>query len=236
MGLIAYAYDTPEGIENRLSFWLSMDEWGIAEATQIIADIDPDQSIKSGAKGNVIFQSVKLFTGHQVPEETDEDSHDDRFDGCICNDHSCAHCEANGELFAYARKCKDISRLLNKRSENLTYASPKVWIDRALAKKIEIPWIEWAKKSGLLPVGLAENVVPMKQANTTEDKPLSTKERDTFLIIIAALCGDSVITPADRGSASLIAKLTEGIGAPVTDDTIRKVLAKIPDALERRKK
>lgn len=33
-----------------------------------------------------------------------------------------------------------------------------------------------------------------------------------------------------------IAKLTESIGAAVSDDTVRRILEKIPDVLESRKK
>lgn len=68
------------------------------------------------------------------------------------------------------------------------------------------------------------------------DKAMTTTERNTLLTIIAGLCDYSAIVPAERGSASQIAKMTEEVGAPVTDDTIRKMLSKIPDALESRKK
>lgn len=68
------------------------------------------------------------------------------------------------------------------------------------------------------------------------DKPMTTTERKTLLTIIAALCDYSAIDPAGRGAAGQLAKMSEEVGAPVTDDTIRKVLAKIPDALESRKK
>jgi hypothetical protein len=73
-------------------------------------------------------------------------------------------------------------------------------------------------------------------APASVDKPMTTTERNTLLTIIAALCDYSAIKPGDRGAASQIAKLTEDIAATVTDDTIRKVLAKIPDALEARMK
>lgn len=67
-------------------------------------------------------------------------------------------------------------------------------------------------------------------------KPLTTTERNTLLTIIAALCEYSAIKPQERGAAAQIAKLTEKIGATVTDDTVRKALAKIPVALETRMK
>lgn len=76
----------------------------------------------------------------------------------------------------------------------------------------------------------------INDAPNISDKALTTTERKTLLTIIAALCDYSAIVPATRGAASQIAKMSDEIGAPVTDDTIRKVLAKIPGALESRKK
>lgn len=68
------------------------------------------------------------------------------------------------------------------------------------------------------------------------DKAMTTTERNTLLTIIAALCDYSDIKYQERGAAGQIVKMTEEIGAPVTDDTIRNVFGKIPDALESRKK
>lgn len=68
------------------------------------------------------------------------------------------------------------------------------------------------------------------------EKPIATSERNSLLTIIAALCEYSAIKPQERGAASQIAKLTEEIGAVVSDDTVRRALAKIPDALETRMK
>jgi len=76
----------------------------------------------------------------------------------------------------------------------------------------------------------------INDAPASIEKPMATSERNSLLTIIAALCHDSAIKPQERGSASQIANLTEEIGAPVSDDTVRRVLAKIPDALETRMK
>lgn len=73
-------------------------------------------------------------------------------------------------------------------------------------------------------------------AATVLEKPLTTTERNTLLVIIAALCDYSAIKHQDRGAAGQIAKMTEEIGAAVTDDTIRTTLQKIPDALRTRMK
>lgn len=68
------------------------------------------------------------------------------------------------------------------------------------------------------------------------DKGLTATERNTLLTIIAALCDYSAIKIDDRGAASQIAKLTEEIGATVSDDTMRRWLKAIPDALATRMK
>ena len=68
------------------------------------------------------------------------------------------------------------------------------------------------------------------------DKGLTATERNTLLTIIAALCDYSAIKPDDRGAAIQIAKMTEEIGATVSDDTVRRWLKLIPDALTTRMK
>lgn len=70
----------------------------------------------------------------------------------------------------------------------------------------------------------------------TKEKPLSTTERNTLLTIIAALCDYSAIDIKARNASSQLAGITAEIGAPVTDETVRKVLSKISDAVERRMK
>ena len=79
-----------------------------------------------------------------------------------------------------------------------------------------------------------EQAINDKPAST--EKPLTTTERNTLLTVIAALCDYSAIDPKARGAAQQIANLTQEIGAAITDDTIRNVLAKIPSAVEARKK
>lgn len=71
---------------------------------------------------------------------------------------------------------------------------------------------------------------------TKKEKPFEITERNSLLTIIAALCNYSDIKHDGRGAATQIAKLTEEIGAAVSDDTVRRALKKISDALESRMK
>ncbi|RBL87878.1 hypothetical protein DDE05_00435 [Streptomyces cavourensis] len=65
---------------------------------------------------------------------------------------------------------------------------------------------------------------------------LATTERNTLLIIIAALCKYSEIDLTERNATASVVQRTDEIGAPVSDDTVRKVLSQIPDAVAARKK
>lgn len=74
------------------------------------------------------------------------------------------------------------------------------------------------------------------QIGGSGDKPLATIERNTLLTIIAAFCKYESLDPAARGTATEIAKMTQDLGAPVSDDTVRRWLKMIPGAVESRMK
>lgn len=83
---------------------------------------------------------------------------------------------------------------------------------------------------------LAEFEKSLSAPTDVDDDPITPTERNTLLIIIAALCDYSAIKHADRGAAKQIAGLTVDIGVPTTDETVLKYLKMIPDAIERRKR
>ena len=102
-----------------------------------------------------------------------------------------------------------------------------------------VNWVismEWDIPKKFAAFAIAGNVSSASKASAMLDKPLATTERNTLLTIIGALCDYSDIKHQERGAASQIVNMTQEIGAAVTDDTIRKILAKIPDALEARSK
>lgn len=83
---------------------------------------------------------------------------------------------------------------------------------------------------------IAELRARIAELEKEQEKPLDTTSRNTLLTIIAALCDYSAISLDERGAASNIAKRTEEFGARVSDDTVRRILGLIPDALASRKK
>ncbi|MDD2744316.1 MAG: hypothetical protein PHV02_18815 [Rhodocyclaceae bacterium] len=68
------------------------------------------------------------------------------------------------------------------------------------------------------------------------EKGLNTTERNSLLVIIAALCEYSAIKHQERGVAKRIMEMTDEIGAHLDDETILTALKKIPNALEARMK
>lgn len=68
------------------------------------------------------------------------------------------------------------------------------------------------------------------------DPELMPKERNTLLTIIAALSAGLDIDYTAKAQAAVIQKLAEQIGVSISLQTIRPILKKIPDAVERRKK
>ncbi len=68
------------------------------------------------------------------------------------------------------------------------------------------------------------------------EKPLTSKERNSLLILIGALCKENGIDPNKRGIASALVAMTENLGAPLTDDTVRKILNQIENAVSLRNK
>lgn len=116
---------------------------------------------------------------------------------------------------------------LNRLAEKLTMI---VRIDRNLAG-CEIKELR-ERHLDLEQVRAERDLLKSRLAKSTTEA--NTTERNTLLTIIAALCKSSGIDPQERGAAVRVAKLTDAIGAPVTDDTVRRVLGKVADALEAR--
>ncbi len=64
-----------------------------------------------------------------------------------------------------------------------------------------------------------------------QEKLLSTKERNSMLTLIAALCREADFNLEQRGIAGALAASTETLGKPLTDDTIRGILKQVKDLL-----
>lgn len=103
---------------------------------------------------------------------------------------------------------------------------PWYYIEWAISKNHKIPWLDYAIEKGFY-----------KLIKSSEEQPLSDKERETLLVIIAALAKEAEVDIAKISKAGdLIANMTQLIGAPIGATTIETHLKKIPQALASRTK
>lgn len=79
-------------------------------------------------------------------------------------------------------------------------------------------------------VSFTENLIP--ESETAAE--LHTKERQSLLLLIAVLANQAGVDLAERGATATIARMTEEFGAAMSEDTVRKYLKQVGDALEAR--
>jgi len=109
-------------------------------------------------------------------------------------------------------------------------ASRKNFINWAIENEIDIPWLDWALKKDLV------DLEPEKRLDEQPKPPvLHTKERNTYLMLIAALLDRLNIDASKPGISKTIAGITDDFQAPVGEKTIRKILKEMKDALTTRK-
>lgn len=79
-------------------------------------------------------------------------------------------------------------------------------------------------------------LLSLDSSGSQKEKPLRSKERNTLLVMIAALCREIGIDYSQKGVTSAIEMITDKHGTPISDDTIRKVLKQLDDAVSARSK
>jgi hypothetical protein len=112
------------------------------------------------------------------------------------------------------------------------------YVKREIAKFDYVPSTNFPENSSLVikTKSLKEFETSINLESNNIEQPLGNKERNTLLIIIAALLKYDGFDPVGRETTSEILRMTEELGVVVSDDTIRNVLKKIPDAVESRTK
>lgn len=69
-----------------------------------------------------------------------------------------------------------------------------------------------------------------------DERPLSTKERNSLLVMIAALCKEVGLAYDARGVAPEIVRMADLIGVPMDSKTVLTALKQIPDAMGARQR
>jgi hypothetical protein len=166
--MVSNIYDVDEaGNENRILFWLRLDSWHLCDAAMLFADINPDSM--SMIK-NRTFDFSRLVSLKGVT-----------YDGL---DFDSINIEVEGakHLEKFKRKYDDIHNWLND-GEN-ERDSPNYWIERALAKKISIPWLNFAIEQGFYEKPKQLQAVE-KLLNPSFDKTSNTYPHELDLAIQA---------------------------------------------------
>jgi hypothetical protein len=126
------AYDVgKDGKENRILFWLRLDEWDVFEAAMLFIDVNPDSITRRKVWDGLTTLQGAAF---HLAFETDP--------------------KEKAKIFSvvaqYKGKYDDMCRILHGQDIDCEYppvASPQYWIQCALAKKITIPWLDFAIES-----------------------------------------------------------------------------------------
>lgn len=216
-------YQDTKHSENRLKFWLSLDQWTRTEAAFIFLDIQPD-TVKFDSVG--VLERYKSFSGNF---DIEQDLDDSGFPIAVGVD------SGGFEEYLTKQQLTMIYTLDSMASDNLKLlsryeiATPEQWISLAQEKKIPIPWLKWATDYGLckskddedsssdkydglsdeemfdLAYGLETRLKPIKN-----QKQLSTRTKNNYLKLIFALANGIVgFNPKKpHEAASLIIKET----------------------------
>ena len=142
--MVVSAYDGDEdGNENRICFWFRLDGWSRIEAAMIFADIDPDSSRQINDRSlhkKVAFSYIKTFSGASYPDLDDFDY------PIIIGEDPMGNqiIEGEDDLISYQKKYNDIYRILV--NPDINYDTPSYWLNLAIAKRVNIPWLEFASR------------------------------------------------------------------------------------------
>jgi hypothetical protein len=127
------------------------------------------------------------------------------------------------------KKIADLMTLIRHRLEPFEiHKTPAGW--KSALRRLDLPTPSWMD---VIKLDTSETLVQQK---IREEKPLNSKEKDSLLIIIAALCNHAGFKPSDRGVSVKIKEQVEQMGVKIDEDTVRKWLKLIPDVLEKREK
>ena len=244
-----------------LSSWLYYDTWTWQLGLPLICNIDVENSGRSDAWGGMILddlESIHPFDKglalvallsedpiYQLPPIRKPSSSDlgDYVRGLtalkkdfgrdnveIYSDDVLVRMSKRHRALAALRQAHDIFMTNPSHVATDTF-TPAYFLTWAESKGIDIPWLDWAKKQNL--VDLSDTIVNRSDLGTVVSRSaLSTRERNTLLVVIAALCQECGIDPKQRAITKKVVGLTEKIGAPVSDDTIRKILKSLVSVVE----
>lgn len=232
---------------SRLRDWLELATWESKEAVCLLCDIDPTGTdIHWDGFTNIHGGHVdapKVERGQLLTEgrASSFDQPGDRFLDVSGHEYdpwfrvddieSVIGIDDTQSLQRHRAEMK-LRKVWSKYSRNPNHQSlrnrpPHEYIEWAISEGVDIPWLEWAIQESL--VDLAKDTRMLDRINQNS---LHSRERNTLLVLIAALCRANSIDYERRGIAKQLVGLVDEIGMSISDDTVRKILKDIPQALD----
>ena len=129
--MTASPYDVDkDGNENRILFWLRLDTWHLCQAALLFIDVNPDSVEWHKNKNWYELTTLKgvAFAAYAFENNAEEDA------------------KIVKDIEQYERKYNDMHRILF--DQDMEFNTPDNWIERALAKNISIPWLDFAIEHG----------------------------------------------------------------------------------------
>ncbi len=248
-----------------LSKWLRYDTWTWQLGLPLICNIDMENSGRSDAWGGLMLsdpEEVEIFDisfalvallsedpVYQLPPIKEPNNSDlgdyvqrlaalkkelGRDNVEINSDDVLVRMSRRHRALIELRQAHDIFMTNPDHGATDTF-KPAYFLIWAASKGIDIPWLDWAKEQNL--VDLSDTVVSRADLGTVVNRSdVGTRERNTLLVVIAALCEECGIDPEQRAITKKVVGLTEKIGAPVSGDTIHKILKSLASAVDSRTK
>lgn len=219
--LLRITTDKIEGIAppERLPRWLRFDTWTVDEGLVLLCGFDP--------KGIRFNEDGTLISVHSLEPTTPTRLDGLDFSNPFVSEIVGSRLERSMKM-AFAGDRAELKAFWSSGNHTETRYPPKYFIDWIESKGFKIPWKEWAVKNGYL---------GQSQEGRAQEKPLTTKERNTLLTIIAVLCKEAKFDHKKASkTAGLIRGTANGMGLDIGETTIENHLKKIDDALEGRMK
>ena len=235
-------YTTPKNHEIRVS----QDDWIALEKPVLSIDGIWDLTMVGGEKLDIEHKYQQLTSGLEVTLETIAGVFVQQ-DDVVCQlQESFDDNEYQKGSKAYQKEMKRhiVNNDMSCDEEKKLRTKFKADRDKFLEDRMNKPKEDGYYPAGGLPQDCAlvirtneiTRFIKSLEDTPISEKPLAPKERNSLLVLIGALCKEVGIDPNERGVAISLVRMTEILGAPLTDDTIRKILNQIEDAVDLRSK
>lgn len=209
MSLIASVYEGDGSFRlnfsGRLEYLCRLDQWTAEVASAVMLDIDPDSIEWDGNKSG--FVRVTMLTGAHISSVEDVSDFDEAAIGT--NDggdfgpvdgmmYGPSEVLAGNRLQELYQDFRDLLHILQGGAVMRETATPAQWVELALAKRIRVPWLRYAKHKGCIAVKQPDDGAG--SAADRNGKGVDGKSETSYLNIIGALV--SVITEKTDGAGN----------------------------------